>query len=599
MRALQDGPWFWLGLLALTAAAAALIIAVGQPGLALMAVLAAVAAWTVLRTREGHDRWAVWLWRATFTLFAVAHVLLAAVGAGAPAPDAPLVAEVIGNSGFLAMIAWLLRLVSLRSEGGALGTWLDALLVAAALAALAADALLRPPAWLASEPAGLTAAATTVVIVVVATSIGVRLLLTDARRLPSAWLVVTGLGFAVIAHVASALGTPLGTLDAQLANLASYALAGAGIVHASREDLLTTSTWQRESVGSLGRLGFALAALLVLPLLFLRQPDIGPEAVTPVAVATISALVVLWRLGLALRDRQRAAEDLRQHARRQSALAEISRAGVEAREETLFLHRLAATTGQALAEPVTLCSPREAGARHDPDDATEAAAHATISRPIDDQVALRVSHQATPRLDTDRQQFLDAAVDIARAVLQRMDAERQLHQVALHDPLTGLANRVLIWERAQHALSSTRGQRATAGLVLLAVDGLAGLDEPDAADAPRHQAALRELAQQLPRELDQQDTLGRLRGDVLAVVIPAVDLATMEGRTHRAARAVHRVLAPHARDPSAPEATFTVTATSVLAHPQDTAEAMLERADALLSEALARGGGTVATVAGD
>lgn len=592
----SEGRGFWMALAATGVALAALVAELGQPVIALAAVVAATASWTWLGTRHGHDRWVVILGRATWTLFAVAHTLLLIVGAGAPVPDIPLLLDVIGGSGFVAMGGWFLRMVWLRTRGGALGTWLDALLLGIALSAVGADVLLQPPAWLAAGPADLTAAASITVLVVLVTTLCVRLLLADAQHLPSAWLMVGVMAFAVLSHGSSALDTPVGTAPGQLANLGSYVLATAGFLHASHTQLLTPPPPDpRLRVSPLSRLGFTLAALLALPLLFVRHAEGGTEHLAPAFVASACALIVVWRLGLVLRDRQRASLELRDLADRETALATISRAGVEAREETTFLHRLAELTGEALSARATLCSPREPASQRS--QADERSGRTTLCRPIDERVALCLTIDADRELDEPEQQFLDAVVDIAGAVLRRLDAEQQLHQIALHDPLTGLANRVLVWERLEHALHQGRGERATAGLALLAVDGLTrldDLDDPAEADAPRHHHALVELARRLPHDLEPTDTLGRLRTDVLAVVLPRVDLADMETRTHALAAAVERALAE-----VDPTAEVRLTAISVLAHPRDTAQRVLDRAERTLGDALARGGGIVATVAGD
>lgn len=114
-----------------------------------------------------------------------------------------------------------------------------------------------------------------------------------------------------------------------------------------------------------------------------------------------------------------------------------------------------------------------------------------------------------------------ALTDAATAA--RLDAAlSQATYDALHDPLTGLGNRVLLAERLQHALDRRGGGRV--GVVCLDLDGFSHVN-----DSLGHYAGdrlLKEVAERLTRTVRAGDTVVRLGGDEFAVVVedlPAAD----------------------------------------------------------------------------
>ena len=114
----------------------------------------------------------------------------------------------------------------------------------------------------------------------------------------------------------------------------------------------------------------------------------------------------------------------------------------------------------------------------------------------------------------------------ARDVSDRKALEAQLTHQAFHDPLTGLANRALFFDRVMHALE--RGQRDQEFLAVLFLD----LDNfKTVNDSLGHAAGDRLLvaaAVRLAASVRASDTVARLGGDEFAVLIEdaAGDLAT-------------------------------------------------------------------------
>jgi predicted signal transduction protein with EAL and GGDEF domain len=58
-----------------------------------------------------------------------------------------------------------------------------------------------------------------------------------------------------------------------------------------------------------------------------------------------------------------------------------------------------------------------------------------------------------------------------RDVSERRALEHQLTQQAFHDPLTGLPNRLLFYDRAEQALTRARVLGTTVAIVMIDVDG--------------------------------------------------------------------------------------------------------------------------------
>jgi diguanylate cyclase (GGDEF)-like protein/PAS domain S-box-containing protein len=118
-------------------------------------------------------------------------------------------------------------------------------------------------------------------------------------------------------------------------------------------------------------------------------------------------------------------------------------------------------------------------------------------------------------------------------ISDRKDLEEQLRHQALHDPLTGLPNRVLFVDRLSHAL--VRRARSNVGLAVLFVD----LDDfKDVNDSLGHAAGdqlLRLVASRLRGVLRAEDTACRMGGDEFAFLIE-------DATPDRAERVAERIL---------------------------------------------------------
>lgn len=127
-----------------------------------------------------------------------------------------------------------------------------------------------------------------------------------------------------------------------------------------------------------------------------------------------------------------------------------------------------------------------------------------------------------------------------RDVSERRRLEEELRHRALHDPLTGLANRALFAERLDQALRART--RSRCGVAILFVD----LDDFKAAnDAFGHLGGdelLRTVARRLRTVVRDEDTVARLGGDEFAVLMERVEHP--EQTTAVAERARRAVMEP-------------------------------------------------------
>ncbi|MCB9012190.1 MAG: EAL domain-containing protein, partial [Actinobacteria bacterium] len=136
---------------------------------------------------------------------------------------------------------------------------------------------------------------------------------------------------------------------------------------------------------------------------------------------------------------------------------------------------------------------------------------------------------------------VDAIVITLRDVTHRRELEAQLERRALHDPLTGLANRTLFTDRVRHALQRAVRQPA-AGTAVVFID----LDDFKAVnDGMGHGAGdelLREVGGRLRSCIRPADTVARLGGDEFALLLE--DLDTPDQARHLAERALEMLKMP-------------------------------------------------------
>jgi diguanylate cyclase (GGDEF)-like protein len=150
---------------------------------------------------------------------------------------------------------------------------------------------------------------------------------------------------------------------------------------------------------------------------------------------------------------------------------------------------------------------------------------------------------------------------------------RALGQMAVTDPLTGLANRTLLLDRLDHALDSRRRGGGEVGVLFCDVDGFKAVN--DSFGHEEGDRLLCAIASGLRASARSSDVVSRIAGDEFVVVCPAVggpeELAVIAARLSSSGSAL-----PEMPDGS-PAPRLSVGA--VLATDADSATTVVRRAD--------------------
>ncbi len=129
-----------------------------------------------------------------------------------------------------------------------------------------------------------------------------------------------------------------------------------------------------------------------------------------------------------------------------------------------------------------------------------------------------------------RRDFDDQFFDLQRALgrqatqtLVRVRLQRRLEHLALHDQLTGLANRQLLQQSLEAAIAASERAGSSLAVLFLDVDAFKSIN-----DRLGHAAGddvLRELADRLRLGVRSGDIVGRIGGDEFVVICADADLA--------------------------------------------------------------------------
>ena len=120
---------------------------------------------------------------------------------------------------------------------------------------------------------------------------------------------------------------------------------------------------------------------------------------------------------------------------------------------------------------------------------------------------------ASPIVTEGRPGVLVVAVDNT----ERKQAEARVQYLALHDPLTGLANRVLFFDRLEAAIAASHRRGGAFALLYLDLDDFKPIN-----DTHGHEAgdlALRSVAERLRDCVRESDTVARLGGDEFILLL--------------------------------------------------------------------------------
>jgi len=184
---------------------------------------------------------------------------------------------------------------------------------------------------------------------------------------------------------------------------------------------------------------------------------------------------------------------------------------------------------------------------------------------------------------------------ITREITERKRLEEQVHQLAFYDPLTQLANRRLLVEHLEQAMSASKRSQRHGALLFLDLDNFKPLN-----DTHGHGVGdllLIEVAQRLKACVREADTVARFGGDEFVVLLS--ELGTQQGEAIEQAAAIAEkvrtcLAEPYVLQaaPSAPAIRHQCTASIGVAvfHGRDESQsAVIDRADAAMYQAKEEG----------
>lgn len=172
----------------------------------------------------------------------------------------------------------------------------------------------------------------------------------------------------------------------------------------------------------------------------------------------------------------------------------------------------------------------------------------------------------------------EAVTDAMRRAALAME---QVKYLAQHDGLTGIANRMLFVELANHRIALARRQNQSLALLAVDLDGFKAVNDTDGHAAGDR--VLKQAAARLEASCREADIAARLGGDEFVVLLGSTDAANAERTGERLIEALAQPYAGTGQPVSA-----SVGLAFFPEHGQ-TLEALMGSADAALYEAKAAG----------
>jgi diguanylate cyclase (GGDEF)-like protein len=134
-------------------------------------------------------------------------------------------------------------------------------------------------------------------------------------------------------------------------------------------------------------------------------------------------------------------------------------------------------------------------------------------------VRFEVEESASPIIDRHGQ--LTGAVMVVHDVTETMAMAERMARLAQYDALTDLPNRVLLQDRAAHALALARRESRSLAVMYLDLDGFKQVNDRLGHDAGDQLLVL--FARRLVAAMRQSDTVCRQGGDEFVLLLPGLD----------------------------------------------------------------------------
>ena len=179
----------------------------------------------------------------------------------------------------------------------------------------------------------------------------------------------------------------------------------------------------------------------------------------------------------------------------------------------------------------------------------------------------------------ERKILVDVAGDLSFA-LDHQAREERLCRLAYHDPLTGLANRRLLYEHVKQELARAHRQKTRVAVVFIDVDNFKAVN-----DALGHSAGdrlLKEVSSRIVSCMREGDIVARLGGDEFIMVLP------MQSGPDTVSPIIERVLHSVSRTVRIEHKKLNIScSTGVAVYPEDGADyaTLLRNADAAMYRA--------------
>ena len=209
-----------------------------------------------------------------------------------------------------------------------------------------------------------------------------------------------------------------------------------------------------------------------------------------------------------------------------------------------------------------------------------------IAKPINDTILLskvRVFlelYNNRSRIQRMAETLFEKSKQLQHEISQRQDAEAKVRHLAMHDPLTGLPNRLLLMDRIRGAIERARRRHQPFALLFVDIDGFKPVN-----DTHGHQAGdvlLRSIGERLRAGVRALDTVARIGGDEFALILE--EPADAEDALHSAERLCDALKQPFDLQPEGADKPVTVSvggSLGVAMFPDDgdTPDTLLRRAD--------------------
>ena len=177
-------------------------------------------------------------------------------------------------------------------------------------------------------------------------------------------------------------------------------------------------------------------------------------------------------------------------------------------------------------------------------------------------------------------------VATGKDITQHMEAQKRLQYLAHHDPLTGLANRALLFDHLDNALAQAQRGDHMVALLYADLDRFKGVN--DGFGHTTGDRLLKAVAERLSGCVREADTVARLGGDEFVILLPSV--RHVDEPAHVAQNLLETLHAPIIIDGG--QELFSNASIGITVYPIDAedAQTLLRNADQAMYRAKYRGG---------